>query len=426
MKWSKLKDLRNSIIRRSLVLSFIVIPAYFVNFLFLVVSERILEIQSFGIFYTALSLVNILIGPAVVLNLFFSRRITTGLSLIGPEVAICEFRLYVRYVLYWGGILGLAVLVIMTAFGYLWGVKSTILVFLICLTAYGIYVAETTRAAFQGFKRFIALGVETLLWTMLRFILGFLGILLIGSPWAGLLGIFLASVIIFSACYYVLTKPSEGKVLSTQQIEYRESESITFFCLSYGLFVFIMYVDIIVGYIGLDRYSLGIYSTSCILGKSIILFTNPIVNVMFPVMVEQDTNRGIDNISVLKSGVITLLISGFMALFIISFTDFVCSTVLRLSEYNGSVIRAVVSSAIPLSLLRILVILQLAKKLNKPVFFLFPILILNIIVLYYFRNNLVQFSWSFTILCYLGFVYYLILCTPRERISSLISRPASK
>jgi len=409
-----------------MILSALVIPAYFVNFLFLILSEHILETESFGIFFTALSIINILIGPAVVLNLFFSKRITIGLSLDGFEGAICEFRLFVRYVLSWGGILGFATLVIMAALGYLLGIQSTILVFLICGTAYGIYVAETTRAAFQGLKRFIALGVVTLSWTILRFVFGISGLLFIGSPWAGLLGILVASMIVFSLCYYVLTTPFHTKRYSANKRDNVVPENIVFFCLTYGLFVFIMYLDNIVGYIALDRHYLGVYSAYCIIGKGVILLTLPIVQVSFPVIVEKNITKNIDSVSIIKSGIVTLMVSGITVLLIASFADIICSRLLGMTDYSKNIIIAVVISAIPLSLLRILIIFQLAKNYFKHTLFLFPVVVLQFILVYYFSYNLMYFAWSFSISCFFILFYYLLVIIFGDVISNFCLKLVKK
>lgn len=426
MKWPNLTKSQNSVIRQSILLLFIVVPAYFVNFLFLIVSQRILGLHEFGIFYTAVTLVNILVGPAVILNLFFSRRITIGLSLHGLEGAIWEFRLFVQYVLRRGSIVGLIVLIIMGALGYYLRVESTILVLLICVTAYGIYLAETTRAAFQGVKRFIALGIVTLSWMVLRFVFGILGLVIVGSAWAGLFGICLAALAVFFSIYYIIAKPSQNRLLAVPDRDAQELKRIVFFCSSYGLFIVLMYLDIITAYIGLSRPELGMYSGACILGKSIILITNPIAQVFFPIMVEQNTNKGIEAVAVFKTFAITLLISSLPVSVILVFADFIGSAILGLGKYNVSLIRAVAMSAIPLCLLRILVLLQLSRGFDKHALFLFPICLLQIIVLYSYRNNVVQFAWAFTVSCFVILFYYGILCIPKHKLNNPFAQALSK
>lgn len=416
----KMRDMRGSIIRQSMMLSFIVFPAYVVNFLFLIVSGRILGPQAFGIFYTAMSFVSILIGPAVILNLFFARRITLSSVSHGIDGAIAEFRLFVRYVLRWGGLLGLNILVAMMILAYFLNVESTTLVIVISISVYAIYITETTRTAFQGLRRFVALGIETLSWTIVRFILGIAGLVLVGSAWAGLLGIAIAAVIIFLASYYILVKQFSNKPLPLPKRTSQENRRMLSFCFSYGLLIFITYLDNIIAYIGLDRSDLGIYSSACVVGKSIVLFTNPIVQVFFPIMVEQNNRNGIEMTAVLKTFAITVLMSGIAAGIVVLFADFIGTNILGLTEFNVSIIKAVAASAVPLCLLRILILLQLSKGLDKYALLLLPIVLLQMMVLYFFSDDPVQFSWCFVLSCWTAFCYYGVLCIPNKMVDSIL------
>lgn len=416
-------NLKRSIIRQSLILSFIILPAYIINFSFLIVAGRIMEINAFGIFYTSLSIVNILIGPAVILNLFFARRVTLAHIFDGTAGAIREFNFYLKYTIHWGGGASLIILGLMVVASYFIGVESSMLILTIVFTAYSIYIAETTRAAFQGLKRFVSLGIETIIWTAIRFIFGISGILIIKTVWGGLAGIAFAAIVTFFVFSYVLVNSPQITTTTSKKFSKKEGDEgkqqIFLFCLSYGLLILMIYLDNLVAYLGLPRNDLGTYSSACILGKSIILFTNPIVQIFFPVMVEQNTQKGIDPITVLKTFIITLFMSCSLVVAIYLFTNFIGLSILGLKSVDPSLIRIVASSAIPLCLIRILILLQLAKGNNKQPLILVPIILTQAYFIYIFSNDMLQFAWTFMLSCWIAFSGYGLLCVPTRQVRIL-------
>ena len=404
-----LRDLDNSIIRRSVILLSLVVPAYGMNFLFLVISGRLFETKAFGIFYTALSLINILISPTIILNLFFARRITLA-SIVGSHAAIGEFRYFVGKILRWGIVIALSVSFLMLLLSSTLHIESSLIVIMIVLTSYSIYFTESTRAALQGLKKFTILGIETVTWTSLRFILGISGILLIGTPWSGLLGIFLSSLAVFIFFYcFLINKYSDGTG-SLEKAEAIDTKSLIWFCTSYMIFICIMYLDNMVAFVVFDRFSLGIYSKACILSKSIILLTTPVIQVFFPVMVDRNAKNQIGKVEIGKSFALTLLISGTISSFVCLFPDFIGNDVLGMDHTHTKIIMAVSLSAVPLCCLRILILLQLSRGFDRHPLWILPFLMMQMILLFSLGQNPVHFAWAFTIFCWGIFVCDGFIC----------------
>jgi O-antigen/teichoic acid export membrane protein len=406
----KINNLTNSVVRQSALLSALILPGHMLNFLFLILAGRILGTTDFGIFYTALSITNILIAPAIILNLFFAKNITLASVSTGIDGGVQEFRQYVGFSSKFGGILCAVSMACMIVIGCFTGAESTFLMMFIAVSVYAIYMTETTRAAFQGLKRFVSLGMTTLSWTTLRFILGLAGLYFIGSAWAGLAGILAAAIIIFLSCNHILMESSTEKFKARYNKGLYESRDMLLFCSSYGLLICMIYLDNMLAYMGLDRIDLGQYSSACVLGKSIVLFTTPIVQVFFPLIIEQNKQQEIETLTILKTVLTTILLSGFAVLVICLFSNFIGTTVLGLKEFNPGVIKAVAVSSIPLCLLRIVFLVQLSRGLNQFSFFLVPALLLQTGLLYFFKDDIANFAWAFAISCMAVLVYYTLVC----------------
>ena len=408
-------NLDDSIIRRSLFLLLLVVPAYGMNFLFLIISGRLFETKAFGIFYTSLSLINILIAPTIILNLFFARRITLA-SIVGTHAAMGEFRYLLKKIWQWGIRMALLVCFFMLLLSTTLHLESGLIVIMIVLTSYSVYFTESTRAVLQGLKKFTLLGIETVSWTSLRLLLGISGILLIEKPWGGLLGISFSALIIFVLFYYLLIDKYSAGMDSYDQVEAVDIKELIWFCSSYVIFICIMYLDNMVAFVTFDRLNLGIYSKACILSKSIVLLTTPIIQVFFPVMVDRNAKSQIGRVEIAKSFVLTLLMIGFIGAFVCLFPDFVAHDVLGMDEGYGKLIMVVFLSAVPLCCLRILVLLQLSRGLDKHPLLIFPLLVIQTILLFSLGSNPVQFAWVFTISCWGIFVFYGLICFYRNII----------
>jgi len=390
----------------------LIFPAYLINFIFLLVAGRLLGPHAFSIFYTAISIINILTAPAVISNLFYSKRITVDSLDAGLAGATYHLFRYIRYILIWGGLTSLALIPVITIAGSILGVESHALTLLVPLSILFIFLAESIRAFFQGLKKFWALGGYTLCWVLLRFVLGIAGIMIIGLPWAGVLGILLAALCVFGLTFYLSIKPKVRKSpeFHPQRSESRENRAIITFAASYGLIVLIMYLDMLMGYLALNRSVFGMYSEACIISKSIILLTTPIIQVFFPVIVEQNAQKRIDPKTIAKSFLITFLASSTAALMAGVFAEFICREVLGMTSYNLMMFRVVVASAVPVCLLRILSLLKLAQGHNTHTLLLIPAVILQMVLLDITSENVETFAWGFTLLCWITLLYYGILC----------------
>ncbi len=389
----------------------LVLPAYAVNFAFLVISGRLLGITAFGIFYSALSIINILIAPAVITNLFFARKITLSTVKGGYDAALPHFAAYVRYILVWGGLAGAGLFFVLLITGSALGVESLALIILIPAVTVSIYLAESIRALFQGLKKILSLGFYTLFWTILRFLLGLFGIFVVALPWAGLFGIFAAGLTVFCLIFFLVIKKTGMRLFRNGDVEkHANYTGIVSFSASYTVFVLTMYLDNIIAYLFMGRTDLGLYSAACILSKSIILLTNPIVQVFFPVIVEQNVKKAVQPDTVIKSFLITLLLSGAAVAVVCFSPKMVCQYLLGLPECNIPLLRGVAASAVPICILRIIVLIQLGKGYNYHTFLLLPVILLISVFLFLLSDTIVWYAWGYCLMCWIA-VFYSVLKT---------------
>src|SRR5690606_35901331 len=91
-----------SVIRRSVGLYIFFLPALGFNFLLIYYASHILSEAIFGIFYTSLSMINVLIAPIFVLNVFFARYFSRIYATEGMRGMASHFTYVQRKLLCWG------------------------------------------------------------------------------------------------------------------------------------------------------------------------------------------------------------------------------------------------------------------------------------------------------------------------------------
>lgn len=338
---------------------FFLIPGYLLNFGLMYGATHLLDVGSFGIFYTANSLISVISAPALILGLFFARRFAETLDQYGQAAVIADYRRFVVALVKWGGLAALSLMIFMAIFGQLIGVKTLHIGLLIVLGAYVFYLADSVRAVFQGLRKFVHLGVTGLGLMATRFTLAITAIYVIGTAWAGLTGILLAFVLVFAVGYRFLTATGEPDA-AMGSTDLPNLVKMAPFLSSYGLLIILMYADIMQAYLGLGLVDLGRYSASSILPKAILIITMPVIQVFFSVMVGQKKNTENRRVVLVKGLGATLLVSTVAVGVITLLSDFLCEGTYGLKECQGEIMAVLALSTVPLCLLRVLVVSQLA------------------------------------------------------------------
>jgi O-antigen/teichoic acid export membrane protein len=289
-------SIERSIVRRGFVLLALVLPGHVLNY-------------AFGIFYAAISIINVLFAPSLILSLFLARHFARLKAHAGPGTAAQAFRQAFRLIARWGLLalfLGLAAL---SVIGSLVGVESFVLIALIVLITYTAYVTDVVRAAFQGLQLFVLLGLMGLAWMALRF--------------AGLVGILVSGLVVCAIFYHVVLRRRDAKP-SAEAAFPIEVRKLVQFALSFGIFSIIINLDVVVGYLVMERASFGVYAASSVLPKAIILLSLPVGQVLFPVLADEESVGRVRSTSAAKGLGFTFFVSGVGSVILLAFADVFC------------------------------------------------------------------------------------------------------
>jgi len=398
-----------SIVRRSLVLFALIAPAIFLNFLLLYVASQILLPESFGIFYLSITTINILFAPSAVLNFVYMRYIAKTKVQDGLSAAFVAINYITRIVYKWGGLFSIATFLFLSSLAYWLDVQSFFVILLITLIAYTSYIADVGRAALMALQRVLYFGLYSASWMAARFILGLAGIYFIGTVWSALTGILFSGILVFLV--FFLRLPHHDKEVSAVHAHLPRPLTIMPVALGYGLFAALSHVDLFVTYLLVDNHGLGIFSSSALLPKAILVLTFPIVQMLFPILVIDTGVARLRFIMLVKGVIATLIAAGTVALIINMVSNHLCGGFLGIPQCSHSLLTTMLLSILPLSVLRVLVVAQIARGLSwHPTTLIIPIIVYLFFTLFTART-LDDIAWQFMVFAYIALFYYMVLCS---------------
>jgi hypothetical protein len=349
---------RNSIIRRSVVVGFFYVLGHSFNYLLLVTANRVLAPAVFGIFYIGISLSNVMLAPGVVVTLILAQRFAgiaagAGVTAVGGEL---------RRILWKGLAAGSAIAVagaaILALFGKLLGIDTFIIVVLVPAISLASFLFETIRAAFQGSQRFAWFSAGWVVRCALQFGMATAGLYYFGTAWAGLAGLLAANVVVGIAMLFAMLARSEAVATSSQALP--RLDRITPLMLGYGFHALLVNADVLLAYLLLDRQQLATYVASSILPKAIVTATLPVAQILMPVMVAQANAAEGTQLSVRKAVITVSLLATLGAVILELGGGMACGGRFGLRSCELDLLHVLALSAIPLCLLRVLVVSSLA------------------------------------------------------------------
>ena len=349
-----------SVIRRAVALLCFTLPATLLNLGLSYSASRILDPSSFGIFYAAITGINVLFAPAVIANLYFSRYVATLTAHQGVGHADDSLRFVFNTLAKWIGVLLLAALtlvVLLSLSGRHFALPLAILVLLIVYTS---YLAEAGRIVLQGVHRFMRLGAYTLSWMVARFVLGLAGLYIFGTVWGGLTGVLLSAPIVF-AMFFGLPAVGLGREVASDPKTARLGEIMPL-AIGYTIFAATAHADIAVAYLRLPPIELGVYSASSVLPKGLLMATLPILQLAFPMMVGRQVASLPGRIVITKGLVLTLLLSSVGAAMIMVLSGPVCTGNLGFKACDATTMAFGLIAIIAFSVIRFLVSVDFSAK----------------------------------------------------------------
>ncbi|MGO8914942.1 MAG: hypothetical protein ACLQJR_03440 [Stellaceae bacterium] len=350
----------HSIIRRSLFLTAFFVLGHAFYYLLLAVGNRILRPEVFGLFYTSLSLYNVIFTPGLVLTFVYAQHFAGVAARRGNSAIYLEVRHVLLLSLRWGGLFLAAVLMVLAVLRTILGIESFLVVLLVIAYCYAAFIFETARTALQGLLRFFEYGMAWVFWNLAECVFAAAGFYFIGTVWSGLAGFLAGTLLATAVLIVVLWRRCDTASSPLAPAPAINLGSVIPFIVGYGLFTVLANVDVLLGYVLLSREQLGVYAASSMLPKAMATATLPVAQVAMPVITRQAIATSGVRTSVLKA-VLVCLAAGVMGWAVLTLGNpLICNSRFGLRFCEGGLLELLALAAMPLGALRVLVISNMA------------------------------------------------------------------
>jgi O-antigen/teichoic acid export membrane protein len=400
--------LQNSIIRRSLPVTLFFVLGHGFHYLLLAAANWTLPQEAFGLFYTSISLINVLLTPGIVLTFLFAQRFASLAAGSGDRAVREELHRILEWSARWGGAATVGAVLILVVFGAAIGVQSFAVVLLAPIVSFASFLFETARSALQGMMRFAWFSAAWVLCRAFQCLLGFAAFYFVGTVWSGLAGIAVATLVALIVVRLPLRAGTA--VRPWTEAELIKLNEIAPFIAGYGLFTIMANADMLIAYLVLNRDQLGVYAASSVLPKAVVTATLPLAQVVLPVIVSKTVAAAGTRFSVLKgtAGALGLGVVGWLVLTVGS--GLVCSSRFGLQFCDNTLLYTLALAAIPLGALRVLIVAGLAKGYNwQPLLQLFAVAALFAVALVLPSRPLVLADLYLVVAWALFVLYVLVL-----------------
>jgi O-antigen/teichoic acid export membrane protein len=354
--------MRSSIVRRSLLVT----PAFIAGHLFylalMFTANRLLEPASFGRFFAAISLLNVLFIPATALTFTLAQHFSSVFSAGGIGALVSELRVLMRRHLAIGVALVVLTVLALLLVGLLIGATAVLLLLLVPSIALAIYLFEMGRAAMQGMLDFVSYSLAWIACRGGQYILASVAMMAIGTAWSGLAGILVATVIATIVLVGFLEQRASGHrgdVDATNWHAFHVTNTVPFM-ITYGGFIVINNIDVVIAYFVLGNEQLGAYSASSFLPKAIVTATQPVSQVMLPVINLAGREKRRRRPAFWKALAVCGLLGSAGAALLSAGADLTCDQRFGIRFCSPWLLTMLAFAAIPLGMLRVLVVAGLA------------------------------------------------------------------
>ena len=350
---------QQSIVRRTLILSSLVVPGFAANFFVYFFTAQLLPADQFGLFYVALTIGNVLFSGSNILNAFLTRHLvhvgeTDGYGAIVPTTLLLERRIVIA-----GAAISAAVFLGFLAGSKQIGVQSPVIILLIVLDAYTAYVTDLGRVLLQSLRKTLALGLYTTVWMFVRFGLCIAGILLFHAVWGALAGIVLSAVLVSVLFHVWIFRQAGGRDDPGPMI--LNLLSLLPAAIGYGLMVLVSNLDVLLGYFLLGQTDLGVYSASSVFPKAALVVVTPLLQMLIPAMVGADPGKRPFIVVAARIGGVMFALAAVGSALVWLVSEQICGSRFGLKLCAPPLLDILLISVVPLTLLRTLVVIEFAR-----------------------------------------------------------------
>jgi O-antigen/teichoic acid export membrane protein len=358
--------MRHSIIRRSLILTTFYVAGHGFYYLLLLIANAMLDPTGFGRLYTGWAVLNVLVAPISIIALLLSSYFAETNSSKGPAFVSRMLTRIAAVALPWTAATVLLLEVLFYLGGRLIGVDSLALILVLPLTAISFLGVEIVRASLQGTLRFVAYGASWFLWCAAQCAVGAGGLLLTRSPWGCFAGMLVANLLTLGGlCWAVAgggaAAPAAPDVTedSPKLAPYSLRRALAF-CSAFVGFVLFNNADIFLAYLILSPADLGVYTASSVLPKAIVTATQPVVQIILPVVISIQ-GEGEDTSPAVRKAIFAAFALGAAAFVVLwAGSDLACGAPHGIRFCTSPLMLLLAAAAVPLSVIRTLVTADVA------------------------------------------------------------------
>lgn len=395
----------SSVFRRTILLVAFIVPAFLANLFVHFFATRILTSQNFGVFYVAITLTNVLFSGSTLLHIVYTRYLIEVRQGEGPSYSIQAMLRIQRFIALWGGGLSGAIFIALLSFGKPFGIHSDLLILMVVLDTYISYLADLGRVYLQSVQKVLLLGTYTLVWMAIRLLLCLIGMKVYGTAWAVLLGSFLAGAIVFIGFQIYLK--FEGKPETRTILPLPSLRTLGSVFTGYGFVTVISNMDIFLAYFFLTAKDVGIYSASSVFPKGVLVVMTPLIQMLFGVMINGKIAEEEFRRIVRKSFGVVVALTTVGSLFIWLTTPWTCGGVWGLHLCDARTLSVLLLTVVPLSLLRIAVVLDYVHARDHlPLWLSLPVFIF-LVVLWMTKPSMVDLANEFAVFSLGTLVFFL-------------------
>lgn len=340
------------LIRVSMAVGIFFIAGHVINYSLYILVNRRTDPDVFGIFYTCIATINILFSASSVLVMMFAAHLSRAWVRGRDEGLLAEINYLIlkvsRAVM---PLLVVAAIGMFAASHFQW-IQAPELLLLTVAVAVGEFAAETLRCGFQASRRLLWFGGVWVLFMVIRFALGWLGLVLSGKVWGILTGMLVATVITCAFCYRQLSRG----VTAVAAAETFPVIGALPFVAGLGGFTLLTHADTLLAYFMLLPDQLGIYTASALLPKAVLVAVVPVIQVLVPSLAAGGPRQGV---KLTKAIVLTVAMVILAWAALVLGRPLLCSDGGMIMHCVGDVLGTLMAAIIPLAVLRILLVADL-------------------------------------------------------------------
>tara|TARA_Y100000590_G_scaffold166989_1_gene191219 strand:+ start:16973 stop:18232 length:1260 start_codon:yes stop_codon:yes gene_type:complete len=377
------------------------------NFVLIYFANYFLDTISFGTFYLSLTVLNVAIFAfqpfsfIVIRKLSFENKIA-----IQNKLSRYFVNLVISYSL---SVLFFSIIFLLVLFS-LYNIQSVYLYFFLILATTTYFSSEILRNILEAKKMIYQLSLYFFFWCLLKFLLAAFLIFYIKTTFSGIMGIWLGSIIIFCSFFYYFTKEIDLKFSISFKVKYFQLKETIYVTIFYFLIFLLLNLDIILCYFLYTKQILGMYSSSLVIAKGVLVFFNPLMKIFIPFSMS-----GENNLSFLKSKKtyniikLYLILLFFIGVFLIIFTDFYLNSELKFKNTDSYIFKMALISIFPLSIFRLMVMKDFTKFREHRIIYIVVPIIAYIIYIIMSNLSIYDFSRSFVFLSFFVLLYYFVI-----------------